>query len=382
MIEKSAPGRACIILPTYNEAENIGILIPDIFKQDDSIQSHELFVLVVDDHSPDGTAGVVENLMNRFPNLRLITGEKKGLGDAYKRGFAYATEDLNADLIFEMDADLQHDPSMIPLFMYLTQFGFDVIIGSRFAPGGSTPNFSFKRKGISLLGNWLIRVLGGLPRIRDCTSGFRCIKRSSLEKCDLSFLSTRGYSFQSSLLCELLRTGSKVIEIPIEFPDRTLGKSKLSFQDQIEFLINIPKIRYRNSGPFIRFCISGFAGVAINAGCYLMLTRLFDFTLEIAPIIAIEISILWNFFYRYFPFGTTSMTEPVPTFARFNLVCSLGAAINYGVFLLISKGLGVNDVIAYLIGIGFGIPFNYAAQSLFMQVLVESKTANYRKNRQ
>lgn len=367
MHNQNAAGRVCIVLPTYNEAANIGTLIPDIFRQEEKISPHELFVLVVDDHSPDGTAKVTTDLMSRFSNLRLISGDKNGLGDAYKRGFAYATAELKADLIFEMDADLQHDPNMIPLFVYLTRFDFDVIIGSRFAPGGSTPNFSLKRKTISLFGNWLIRFFGGLPRIRDCTSGFRCIRRTSLERCDLSFLSTRGYSFQSSLLCELIRTGSRVIEIPIEFPDRMQGESKLSFRDQIEFILNIPKIRYRNSGPFIRFCLSGITGILVNIGFYLFLTRLFGIAMEIAPLIALEISILWNFLLRRFPFTDSSTADLLPAFFRFNLISSIGAIITYGFFLLLAKGTGIHDVVAYLWGIGFGLPFNYAAHSWWMQ---------------
>ena len=220
--------KACVVLPTYNEAENVNFVIPKIFAQAGKIPSHELHVLVVDDNSPDGTQDVVSGLMKQYKNLHLITGKKEGLGEAYKRGMSYIRKNLPSDLVFEMDADGQHDAALIPLFVSLANYGFGLVIGSRFAPGGSTPDFSFRRELISLLGNWMIRFLGGLPRIHDCTSGFRCIKADVLERCEFGFLSTRGYSFQSSLLVELLRNGAKIIEINIErsFSDSDIVVSK------------------------------------------------------------------------------------------------------------------------------------------------------------
>jgi len=236
---------ACIILPTYNEAENIQNVVQDIFRQSRKVTSHILHILVVDDNSPDNTKGIVCELMSKYGNLHLITGSKKGLGEAYKRGIRHAQNLLDPDLIFEMDADGQHDPQLIPLFILLANNGFSLVIGSRFAHGGATPCFPLRRKATSIIGNWMVRFLGGISGIHDCTSGFRCIKGEYLSKCNLTFLLTRGYSFQASLLCELLRAGAKVIEVPIIFPDRMYGKSKLSFKDQIEFIINIGKIRFR-----------------------------------------------------------------------------------------------------------------------------------------
>jgi dolichol-phosphate mannosyltransferase len=238
---------ACIVLPTYNEAENVRVVIPRIFEQADKVPTHDLHVVVVDDNSPDGTAAVVREFMSTFPNLHLSTGEKRGLGEAYKRGIAYALKDLHADLIFEMDADLQHDPSLLPLFVTLANNGFSLVIGSRFVTGGTTPNFPGHRKLISLLGTWLVRLFGGLPALTDCTSGYRCIKADVVARCDLRGLATRGYSFQSSLLCELIRNGARVIEVPIVFHEREQGESKLSLPDQIEFLSNLLRLRFKRS---------------------------------------------------------------------------------------------------------------------------------------
>ena len=357
---------ACIILPTYNEVENIPLIIPAIFDLQKEISTHTLYILVVDDNSPDGTQECVKELMGKFPNLYLISGEKKGLGEAYKRGMKYSIDQFNPDLIFEMDADLQHDPNLIPIFISLANHRFSLVIGSRFAIGGSTPDFSLRRKLMSLVGNWMIRFLGGLPGIHDCTSGYRCIKASLITKCDFSHLSTRGYSFQSSLLCELLRQGAKVVEIPIIFPDRIHGNSKLSIKDQIEFLLNIPRIRFRKSSAFIKFCIVGVSGVIINMGIYFLLTRKFDFHLGIASPIAIECSILTNFMLNFF-WESAVEKQLKPAFKRaiqFHMVSSLGSVINFIVLLVLVKFFFLWDLMSNLIGIGFATMINYHMNSL------------------
>ncbi len=241
--------RACIILPTYQEAQNVAVLIPRIFAEAIRIDSHELHVLVVDDDSPDGTQDVVRSLMLRYPRLHLATGPKRGLGEAYKRGMAIAL-DLDPELILQMDADLQHPPALLPVFVMLANYGFSLVIGSRFAPGGETPEFSLRRRLLSGAGNALVRLLGGLS-IRDCTSGYRCIRADLLRRCDLGFLATRGYSFQSSLLCELVRAGARPIEVPMVFGARIHGRSKLSLADQVEFLLNVFRIRFRRSEEFL-----------------------------------------------------------------------------------------------------------------------------------
>ncbi len=358
---------ACIILPTYNEAENVPVLLPQIFAQQARIFTHELHVLVVDDESPDGTRAVVEGLMPEFSRLHIISGKKAGLGEAYKRGMAWAFEHLDPDLILEMDADLQHDPQMIPPFIYLTGFGFSLVIGSRFAAGGDTPNFSLRRRLLSLIGNFLVRFLGGLPRIADCTSGYRCIKADVLKKCDLSYLSTRGYSFQSSLLCELIRNGARVVEMPIIFPDRERGASKLALRDQMEFLLNIPRIRFNQHRQFVKFCIVGAGGVVVNMGCYALFTRAFGLNLEIASPIAIELSILSNFTLNHlwtFKWRQTNGSWG-KKLIQFHLVASIAALVNFGFLFFLVNALGVWDITANMIGICAGMLINYAMNSLW-----------------
>jgi dolichol-phosphate mannosyltransferase len=367
MVNPESRPIVCVILPTYNEVANIPIIIPKIFEQQAKISAYLLHVLVVDDDSPDGTQDVVRGLMQNYPNLHLITGPKKGLGDAYKRGMAWAAKELDPDLLFEMDADLQHDPVLIPDFISLAENGFSLVIGSRFAPGGSTPTFSLLRKLISWTGNWLIRYLGGIPRITDCTSGYRCIKADLIRKCDLSFLSTRGYSFQSSLLCELLRNGARVVEVPIIFADRQSGDSKLALRDQVEFVLNIPRIRFNQSRVFVKFCIVGASGVLVNMGCYAAFTRLLGLPLEIASPIAIEFSILSNFTLNHlwtFRWRQThgSWRDKI---VKFHMVASLAAILNYATLLGLVNLLGVWDIAANLIGIAIGTIVNYSMNSFW-----------------
>ena len=365
---------ACVVLPTYNEVENVKFVIPKIFEQAGKIPSHDLHVLVVDDNSPDGTQDIVYGLMKRYKNLHLIAGEKEGLGEAYKRGMAYVRENLPSDLIFEMDADGQHDAALIPLFVDLANHGFSLVIGSRFAPGGSTPDFSFRRKLISLVGNWMIRFLGGLPRIHDCTSGFRCIKTDVLEKCEFGFLSTRGYSFQSSLLVELLRNGAKIIEVPIVFPDRQHGESKLSTQDQVEFLINIAKIRFRQSEEFIKFLVVGFSGVFVNLGIYIFLTRIMSVPVEFAAPIAIEVSIISNFLLNHYWTFTGRMTETsfLRKLFRFHAAAGVAGILNYAVFLVLLRLLNLHDILSNIIGISLGALVNYFLNSYWTWKAIEA----------
>ena len=306
--------------------------------------------------------------MQQYPNLRLVTGNKVGLGDAYKRGISFAITTFNPDLLLQMDADGQHDPELIPEFINLANDGFSLVIGSRFVLGGSTPGFSYWRKFLSILGNFLVRYLGGVKHVKDCTSGFRCIKANLFPKCNLDGLSTRGYSFQSSLVCELIRNGAKPIEVPIIFRNRVTGQSKLALKDQIEFLANVTKITYRYSEDFIKYCLVGLVGVVVNLGAYLLLNRYFQIPLQVASLIAIEASIVSNFlFNNYWTFKQRA--KKLSMFRRlvnFHIAASISGIIFYYLFfLLLVKVLGINDVLSVLFAITSGTISNYTINSIW-----------------
>ncbi|MBN2367914.1 glycosyltransferase, partial [Candidatus Woesearchaeota archaeon] len=172
--------KAVVILPTYNERKNIRIIIPKIQKQFSKIKRYDMHILVVDDNSPDGTAEEIRKMQKKSRKLHLLSGSKKGLGVAYQRGFSYALEKLKADVVFEMDSDLSHPPELIPEFIREIDAGNDVVIGSRYIKGGDTPDWNFLRRAISKGGNFFSRVVAGMHKIKDCTSGYRSIKTGLL----------------------------------------------------------------------------------------------------------------------------------------------------------------------------------------------------------
>ena len=357
--------KICFVLPTYNEEENIENIIQQILKEEKNQSKHTFSILVVDDNSTDETQTIVQRYISLNSKIHLVTGQKKGLGDAYKRGFKFALNDLKADVIFQMDSDGQHDASLIPDFVSYIEEGKDVVIGSRFIDGGTTPDFSFSRLLMSKVGNLLVRYVGGITQVKDCTSGYRAIRASYLKELDFSYLSTRGYSFQSSLICDLAWRGADISEIPIEFSSRQGGDSKLGFRDQIEFLLNIPRLGFRNLEDFMKYSLVGVSGVFVNLGLYLFLTRYYEISELVAPLIAIESALISNFILNNFwTFGKRITQSRIRVkFVKFHLVSGFSALINYSTFLTLFLVLGLYDILANLIGIGLAAIVNYLINS-------------------
>ena len=357
--------KICFVLPTYNEEENIENIIQQILKEEKNQSKHTFSILVVDDNSTDETQTIVQRYISLNSKVHLVTGQKKGLGDAYKRGFKFALNDLKADLIFQMDSDGQHDASLIPDFVSYIEEGKDVVIGSRFIDGGTTPDFSFTRLLMSKVGNLLVRYVGGITQVKDCTSGYRAIRASYLKELDFSYLSTRGYSFQSSLICDLAWRGADISEIPIEFSSRQGGDSKLALRDQIEFLLNIPRLGFRNLEDFMKYSLVGVSGVFVNLGLYFLLTRYYEISELVAPLIAIESALISNFILNNFwTFGKRITQSRIRVkFVKFHLVSGFSALINYSAFLTLFLFFGLYDILANLIGIGLAAIVNYLINS-------------------
>ena len=357
--------KICFVLPTYNEEENIENIIQQILIEEKNQSKHTFSILVVDDNSTDETQTIVQRYISLNSKVHLVTGQKKGLGDAYKRGFKFALNDLKADLIFQMDSDGQHDTSLIPDFVSYIEEGKDVVIGSRFVEGGTTPDFSISRLLMSKVGNLLVRYVGGITQVKDCTSGYRAIRASYLKELDFSYLSTRGYSFQSSLICDLAWRGADISEIPIEFSSRQGGDSKLALRDQIEFLLNIPRLGFRNLEDFMKYSLVGVSGVFVNLGLYLFLTRYYEISEVVAPLIAIESALISNFILNNFwTFGKRITQSRIRVkFVKFHLVSGFSALINYSAFLTLFLVFGLYDILANLIGIGLAVIVNYLINS-------------------
>lgn len=233
-----------IALPTYNEAQNIAKLVQALEDEFKKLPSWNFNILVIDDNSPDGTAKKVQGLQKKHPHLHLLSGEKKGLGVAYTRGFQHILKNP-VDYVFQMDADFQHNPEYIPEFLKKTAEGYDFIIGSRYVAGGDYPNWSFKRKIYSWGANFIARKIAGIYDIEDCTSGFRCISAKFLKSFDLKALKSNGYAFQMSLLHAATKKKIAITEIPIQFPNREKGESKLGKKDIKEFFLNAIRLRFK-----------------------------------------------------------------------------------------------------------------------------------------
>lgn len=329
--------KVVIIIPTFNERENIRPLIEALHIQFSGMH-HDMNVLVVDDNSPDGTAEEVRALQQQFPKVHLIEGRKEGLGAAYVRGMKFAMAQMAADVVYQMDADFSHKPEDVPRLMNEIDRGADFVIGSRYVEGGSIPgNWGFLRRLNSLGGNFVARYVAGIYRIRDCTAGFRAIRTSILHDIDLSRLRVQGYAFQVALLHAAVTDGAKIVEIPVDFIDRTQGESKLGLSDIVEFIQNAWWIRLQSSRVFIKFAIVGLSGVVVNLGVFAMLLSL-GVSKYIASPFAIEASIVSNFLLNnYWTFKWRKTKDRVRVKGlKFNVVSIVALGISYSTFLLMS----------------------------------------------
>jgi dolichol-phosphate mannosyltransferase len=225
-----------VVIPTYNEHDTITALLQQI------LAYPQFRVLVVDDNSPDGTGELVSTLAQDEPRVGLLARPGKlGLGTAYLAGFRRALAE-GAQFIFEMDADFSHDPSYLPRLREAAD-RYDLVLGSRYVPGGGTTDWGYLRQFISRGGNLYAGIILGLPVV-DATGGFRCYRREVLETISLDSVRSNGYSFQIEMVYRTLRAGFRIGEVPIIFPDRRVGQSKMSRRIVIEALINVWRLRF------------------------------------------------------------------------------------------------------------------------------------------
>ncbi|MBL8026128.1 MAG: polyprenol monophosphomannose synthase [Fibrobacteres bacterium] len=228
--------KALIVLPTYNEKENIEEITAAILKQ-----IPELNILIADDNSPDGTGAIADSLAAKDKRIFVLHREKKeGLGRAYLAGFKWGL-DRGYDLLFEMDADFSHDPKYLPKMIEASK-NADLVIGSRYVQGVNVVNWPMSRLLLSWCGNQYVRLIIGLP-VADATAGFKCFRRTTLEKLDFSKIGSSGYSFQIEVNFHCWKKGLRIKEIPIVFTDREKGTSKMSTGIVKEALLLLWKLK-------------------------------------------------------------------------------------------------------------------------------------------
>jgi dolichol-phosphate mannosyltransferase len=230
--------RALVVVPTYNEKENIRRLVATVLEQDPRLE-----MLIVDDGSPDGTGDIVDEIASREPRVHALHREKKlGLGTAYRAGFKWALERAY-DFVFEMDADFSHDPNHLPQFLAAIKEA-DLVLGSRYRGGKVTVvNWPMARLLLSYGANIYARVVTGL-RLDDSTGGFKCFRRAVLQAIDLDDVRSNGYAFQIEMSFRAWRKGFRIIEIPIVFVDRTEGESKMSGHIVREAVFMVWRLRW------------------------------------------------------------------------------------------------------------------------------------------
>jgi dolichol-phosphate mannosyltransferase len=231
--------KSLVIIPTYNELDNIRRLIPHILDRYENID-----ILVVDDNSPDGTGNYISGLTAENSRIKLIQREKKlGLGTAYIAGFKYAIKN-NYDFIFEMDADFSHDPGEIENFLKVIENN-DLVLGSRYLTGVNVINWPMRRLILSYFANFYTRFVTGLP-VHDATGGYKCFRREVLEAIDLDKISSNGYAFQIEMTFKAWKKGFRIKEISIIFIDRVKGNSKMSKKIVREAIFMVWKLRLRS----------------------------------------------------------------------------------------------------------------------------------------
>ncbi|KKR50265.1 MAG: Dolichyl-phosphate beta-D-mannosyltransferase [Microgenomates group bacterium GW2011_GWC1_41_8] len=337
-----------IILPTYNEADNIRQLIKqltDVFKQEE--EAYQFSILVVDDMSPDKTADIVQELQKRHSNIELLLGEKRGLGAAYVRGMHYAVDKMQADILFQMDSDLSHDPKVIPSFLRKIEQGADYVVGSRYISGGSIPeNWGIDRKIYSIAGNLVIRFGLMIPRIHEWTSGYRAMRTEVFRKIRHGLEKYRGYIFQIASMHRVVKAHFAIAEVPISFIDRKYGKSKIIPK---EYIPDILRYILLNSS-FVRFFITGLFGFGLDfsiAAFLIYMLHMFEPTANaISAAIAVSSNFLIN---NYWSFNHKKITGGLPVYIRkymqFVIVAVGSVGIQWLGMYIAFHTLGEQDII-------------------------------------
>ncbi|MBI2268165.1 MAG: glycosyltransferase family 2 protein [Candidatus Blackburnbacteria bacterium] len=386
-----------VIIPTYNERENIGRMLDILVKDEFSkIKNHKMEVLVVDGQSPDGTSEVVNEKMKKYKQVNLLLTNKGGLGADYAKGMKYAIEKMKADAVFEFDADFQHDPGDIKRLVAAMDLGADYVIGSRYIPGGAIPKeWGMHRKFLSFFGSLFARVVLLMLNVHDMTSGFKLTKTEFLKKVDLDHLLSRYYAYKIHILHDVVKLGAKIVEVPIVFYERKEGSSKISRKDLFDSFRVVILLRLRDSKRFIKFGIVGTVGYMLNAlgleffSGVKVTQDLANFFLEWkgswplsiasepsawAAAFAAEVAILSNFILNnYWTFASKRITNPLRflwKFSHFNLTSAGAVVIQFLVVGLAVSLFGDTPLVRQLslvVAVGvFIVPYNYTMYNVFI----------------
>ncbi|MBI2611193.1 glycosyltransferase [Candidatus Gottesmanbacteria bacterium] len=335
------------IIPTYNEKENIGKMIETINEISRSRTDWDNHILIVDDHSPDGTAYIVKKYQEKYSHIHLMLKKKEGLGKALIMGYEYAIKNLHADVIIPNDADFQWDPHDFPLLIDKIEDGYDVVVASRHVPGAKVVGWNWFRKLNHDVSNYLLAWwIAGVQEIKDHAGNFKAIRvKKVLDQVPLQKMRNAGFSFQLHILYELSKTGAKFVEIPVTFQERKLGKSKIGFnryylRDIAEYIKNSFTIRAHRNKSFVKYIIVGATGFMIQT-VISKIFIVFSFQPGVAVSLGAEGAIVSNFlFNNHWTFRhkkILGLRNKLRKFIQFNAV-AVGAIVMQGLFV----GLGTH----------------------------------------
>jgi dolichol-phosphate mannosyltransferase len=390
---------AVIVIPTYNEAENIGRMIQylntktfvDIKNKKENEKDWIMKILVVDGNSPDGTGKVVEKEAKKYPNVFLYTETSKdGIGAAYLKGFKYAMEQLKADFVFEFDGDFQHPPETIPLMLKAMEDGYDYVIGSRKIKGGSNPKgWGFKRVFFSEVGGFTARFMMFFPfknffKVTDPTTGLKVTRvKGFLDKLDMDYshLYTRSFGYKLQLLFETLKLGAKFKEVPLKFHVRNAGESKIESRTAKDIFRVAFLLRWYDdfTQKFLKFGTVGGVGFVINTvGAKLFKSSLDNLITNVSYLngisnaLAAEISIISNFtFNNIWTFSKEKITKAsqiFPKFITFNLSSLATGILIPSLVIGVLTSLFGDHLFTYQVIAIFGltIPLNWFVYNKFI----------------
>ena len=350
--EASVKEKISLIIPSYNERDNIKPLIERV---DKALAGCDHEILILDDNSTDGTIEAAEDMAGKYPVRVIVRREEKGLATAVVHGMRHAC----GEIIGVMDADLQHPPEVLPSLVKAMEDGADMVFGSRYIPGGGCPHWGMLRKVISRVASMMCHLL--LPatrRVKDPMSGLFMFRR---DRVDPDKLKPIGYKIALEIM--LIGDFRKVIEAPYIFEDRSAGASKLKAATQIEYIKHLLSLMSRTGelAMFVKFVIVGLSGVIVNQGFLWLLTDYGGMEYYISALIGIEASIITNFILNdFFTFATRRTGKTfLGRLLKFNLICLSGAGIQYGLLRLFTDVFGVYYLVSNIIGILVAFIWNY-----------------------
>ncbi len=369
--------KVIIVMPAYQEAENIGPMITELFGEVfPKITGADMHLLIVDDFSPDGTGAIVKKYQQRYKNLHLLQKQKEGLGWAYVKGFRYAMNKLGADAVMEMDADFQHPPRFVIPMVEAYLNGADYCIGSRYVKGGSVPKeWALSRKAVSYFGNLFIRICLLNFKIHDATTGFRLTRvKGVMDQINLEKLRALDrFAHKIDLFYRTNRVSKKTVEVPLEFASRVKEKSKFNWKEFVVSLETAIILGITDKIRFIKFGIVGFTGFVINYAGLEILKRA-GMSTYFATLLATEAAIISNFvFNNIWTFKDKEIrkiTEVIVQFFKFNLSSVVAIIVQPLIVTGAVSLFGDTSLIRFL-SLVFAlifviVPYNYVVYNLFI----------------